>query len=180
MKYDDNNDKINKQNKEKEKTKVSKSAIVKEQILEILSDKQDHNTSDIKAAIRNKYPDLDITEGVFSNSFRSLTLAGKCINRERGIYAINCERNKGIADEKKSEGVERMNKYCDEHNSYDGKHSKEYIELQRCVSEMLAKMRREFGVLVKNINILDADDEVISYVLEVRRVLEEIEKGIKK
>lgn len=47
------------------------------------------------------------------------------------------------------------------------------------VSDMLAKMREEFRNLVKDINILDADDEVVSYILKVRHVLEELEKGIK-
>jgi hypothetical protein len=159
---------------------MSKSTIIKEQIMEILSDKQEHNTSDIKAAIRNKYPDLNITEGVFSNSFRSLTLAGKCINKDRGIYVINREKKNDLTSEKKNEDEEKTNKYCSEQKSYVEKHSKEYLELQNCVSEMLAKTREEFGALVKNINILDADDEVVSYVMEVRRVLEDLEKGIKR
>ena len=45
---------------------------------------------------------------------------------------------------------------------------------------MLVKWREEFRNLVKDVNILDADDEVVSYVLEVRRALEKLEKGIRR
>ncbi|MGN9019108.1 hypothetical protein ACTNBM_09225 [Lachnospiraceae bacterium HCP1S3_C3] len=149
---------------------MNKSTIVKEQIMEILSDKQEHKASEIKEMIRNKYQDLDITEGVFSNSFRTLTLAGKCMNKERGVYVINCGKNK---EKNKTE------EYYNDYNCHEGKKSKEYIKIQMGVSDMLAKMREEFRNLVKDINILDADDEVVSYILKVRHVLEELEKGIK-
>ena len=159
---------------------MNKSIIVKEQIMEILSDKQEHNTSDIKAAIRKKYADMDITEGVFSNSFRTLTLAKKCINKERGIYILNTDKNNNVIDEKKKNEWKKINKCCDENNSKELKDSGDYIKLQSCVSEMLVKWREEFRNLVKDVNILDADDEVVSYVLEVRRALEKLEKGIRR
>lgn len=157
---------------------MSKSTIVKEQILEILSDKQEHKALDIKKAIRKKYPYLDITEGVFSNSFRTLTLTGKCKNQERGIYIINCEESSGFTNKKKNEEGDKINEDYKDYNC-EGKYSKKYIEIQSGVSEMLIRIRKEFGNLVKDINILDADDEVVSYILKVRHILEEIEKGIR-
>lgn len=157
---------------------MNKSTVVKEQIMEILQDKKEHNTSDIKTVIRKKYPDMDITEGVFSNSFRTLTLAGKCINKERGIYIINVDKRDADVDDKKNDEGDKTNKCCDDHNSYDGKYSRDCIELRSCVSEMVVKWREELRNLVENINILDADDDVVSYVMEVRHALENLEKGI--
>lgn len=158
---------------------MNKSTIIKKEIMEILSDKKEHNTSEIKTAIRKKYADMDITEGVFSNSFRTLTLAKKCINKERGIYIINTDKN-SVIDEKKNIKEDRINKCCDENNSNEEKYSSDYIKLQSCVSKMLVQWREEFRNLVKDINILDADDEVVSYILEVRHALDNLEKGIRK
>ena len=54
---------------------MSKSTVIKEQIMEILRDNREHTASDIKVTIRKKYPDMDITEGVFSFSPSSFCAA---------------------------------------------------------------------------------------------------------
>ncbi len=148
---------------------MSKSTVIKEQIMEILRDNQEHTASDIKVTIRKKYPDMDITEGVFSNSFRTLTLAGKCINKERGVYVLNSDKRNVDPDAAQKDEGEKENKCCNA-----------YLKLHQDVSELLVKWREEFRNLVKDINILDADDEVVAYILEVRHALENLEKGIKR
>ena len=40
-------------------------------------------------------------------------------------------------------------------------------------------MRDEFAGLVNGINILDADEETVKYILKVRHALDEMEKNIK-
>lgn len=154
---------------------MNKSTIVKEQIMEILQDEQEHIAADIKATIRKKYPDMDITEGVFSNSFRTLTLAGKCINKERGVYILNPDKRNADTDAPKNDEGEKANKGCNDYALFNEKHSKDYLKLQQDASKLLLKWREEFRNLVKDINILDADDEVVSYVLEVRHALENLD-----
>ena len=51
--------------------------------------------------------------------------------------------------------------------------------LENKISKILIKMRDEFAGLVNGINILDADEETVKYILKVRHALDEMEKNIK-
>ena len=104
--------------------------------MEILRDNREHTASDIKVTIRKKYPDMDITEGVFSNSFRTLTLAGKCINKERGVYVLNSDKRNVDPDAAQKDEGEKENKCCNA-----------YLKLHQDVSELLVKWRKEFMTL---------------------------------
>lgn len=171
---------------------MSKSSIIRNEILEILTDKEEHNASEIKEVLRKKHTDFEITEGVFSNSFRTLVLAGKIINKERGMYCINSDKNvyDGNSMKESINAVcESNNKEinCDE-NNYDNsdedvnhelEKSEQCRELESKISKIIDKMREEFVESVKEINILEADDETVSYVLKIRHALDVMEQAIK-
>lgn len=173
---------------------MSKSSIIKGEILDILKDGKEHDAFDIKAYLRRKHSDFEVTEGIFSNSFRTLTLAGKIINVERGVYKINnnadeaCTNRENSADDlinksdKEVECAENENSHEDkvcENQTCKEEKTEQCLILENKISKILIKMRDEFAGLVNGINILDADEETVKYILKVRHALDEMEKNIK-
>lgn len=147
---------------------MSKSLIIKKEILEVLADGKEHSVYEMKESLRKKHSDFEITEGIFSNSFRTLTLAGKIRNIERGVYCINFDEKKEIKDE-----IEKSEKKFDENKTSK---SKVCLELEAEISKSIRGVREKFTELTKYINIMEVDEETISYILKVKRSLEDIEK----
>ena len=173
---------------------MSKSSIIKGEILDILKDGKEHDAFDIKAYLRRKHSDFEVTEGIFSNSFRTLTLAGKIINVERGVYKINNKVDEGYTNrENSAENLENESDKETKSGEHDSSQEDKDCKNQTCreektqqcliledkISKILIKMREEFAGLVNGINILDADEETVKYIFKVRHALDEMEKNIK-
>lgn len=174
-------DKVNKQTKNRGKdTIMSKSTIVKAEILEILQDEKMHYASEIKDIIRKKHTDFDVTEGIFSNSFRTLTLAGKCKNPERGVYCVNGEKNESTTQDKEQQNKEfNENSKSKDSVKEDKKISAICLEVENFILQRIHELRGEFTEMVKNVNVVETDDETVMYILKVRQILEGIEQSIK-
>ncbi len=170
---------------------MSKSSIIKKEILEILKDGQEHKAYEIKEYLRKKHFDFEVTEGIFSNSFRTLTLEGKLRNTDRGVYRINHDMDKEIVDRvvdnnnivyksnKDNESTKNeINKYL-QNNKNEISKSEECLKLETEISKSINEMRVKITGLVNGINIMKADEETVSYILKVRHALEGIEKEIK-
>ena len=53
------------------------------------------------------------------------------------------------------------------------------MRLQDKISNSMNQMREELAKLVSDVNIMEADDETVSYILNVRKALVELENKIK-
>ena len=81
---------------------MSKTAEVKEIIMEYLSDGKVHEVAEIKKYIMDRYRNA-LTEGVIAGSFRTMTTDGIIEKVERGKYRLstdNCGVNSGNSDDK--------------------------------------------------------------------------------
>lgn len=161
---------------------MSRSSIVKKEILEILKDGQQHSACEIKEKIKKIHLGFEVTEGIFSNAFRTLTLAGKISNIERGIYCLNseiCKTNNNENKENKTNNSASKEIQDNENKIIECSKTKKYMELQDKISNSMNQMREELAKLVSDVNIMEADDETVSYILNVRKALVELENKIK-
>lgn len=98
-----------------------------------------------------------ITEGVFANALRTLTIAEKCQNLDRGIYRLNItEQNNHVKEAPKLP----------------------YQDLKEKVKVMIAELRGSFGKAVKDVDVFSDSEELVQYILKVRTALDRFEKEI--
>lgn len=134
--------------------------MVKEEILALLQDQKQHSAAEIKSVIRAKYPNEEITEGVFANALRTMTIAGKCQNMDRGVYSIG-------ASEKKEQ-----TKYT------NGQQGVPYLKLKKEVLRMTRDIRNNFSEMVKDVNMSVDDVELLQYILRVRSAIDKFENEV--
>ena len=107
-------------------------------------------------------------------------MAGKCKNPERGVYCVNGEKNESTTQDK-----EQQNKEFNENSKFkdSGKEGKKIsaicLEVENFILQRIHELRGEFTEMVKNVNVVETDDETVMYILKVRQILEGIEQSIK-
>lgn len=141
---------------------MSMTTMVKEEILSLLQDGKEHSAAEIKSVIRAKHPKEEITEGVFANALRTMTIAGKCENIDRGTYRIGGNGK----NEKKQHSNSQQKVPCQ--------------ELKKEVLKMTNDMRKAFGDMIKNVDMSVDDSELLQYILRVRLAFDEFENEIGK
>lgn len=140
---------------------MSTTAMVKEEILCVLKDNKLHSAAEIKRIIREKHPDKNITEGVFANALRTMTIAGECQNPDRGSYRIS--------DYEKNKRINHTNDYK----------KLPYQDLKNKVIKIAEDMRQSFGEMVKDVDVFSDDTEIVQYILRVRAAMDRFENEIK-
>ena len=140
---------------------MSVTTMVKEEIMYLLQDQKPHSAAEIKSTIRAKHPNEEITEGIFSNALRTMTIAGKCQNPDRGIYRIG-EAEKNRLTKLTTNGHKRVT----------------YLELKKEVMSMAREMRSSFSDKVKNVDMSVDDVELLQYILRVRSAFDKFENEI--
>lgn len=120
--------------------------------MNVLKDGNVHSAAEIKTIIRDRYPDKKITEGIFANALRTMTIDGKCRNPERGKYVIN----------KPMENIEIS-----------------YQDLKDEIVQKVEELRVSFGEMAKEVDLFQDDTDKVQYVLKVRTAMEKFLKEIK-
>lgn len=139
---------------------MSITTMVKEEILYLLQDQKTHSAAEMKSTIRAKHPNEEITEGIFANALRTMTIAGKCKKLDRGVYHIGvCAKNE---PKKLSNGQQRV--------PYQG--------LKREVLRMTKEMRKTFGDMVKDVDMSVDDPDLLQYIIRVRLAFDRFENEI--
>lgn len=146
---------------------MSRTSVIKQEILTILNDGRAHSASEIKEKIRQKSNE-DISEGVFAGSFRTLVIEKMCENPDRGIYIINTK------SPRKNEEVQQNEKpVCVKRNEA-------HMVLKQTVADSIVKLDTEICGAMKGIDISVADAEILEYCLEIKKICNGLREKINK
>lgn len=146
----------------REKIIMSLTTTVKKEILYLLQDEKPHSATEIKSSVRAKYPDKNISEGVFANALRTMTQSRLCMNPERGVYIIGELPINGMFSRKNLKI--QQNASC--------------LEISEKMSQITTQMKHRFNNTIKNVNISTDDEATLYYIIKVREAIDKLEKEV--